>query len=172
MSAAGAIDRRPTLSAGAWTLLAVTLMLSAAEANEGHVCRFDYDEQILAYGSPEEDEDALRATCVNPAMLRMSWRYQGAEGRYSRGVLNVHSPSDTLAFEGPVETEPGGRQALVISINANSALVRLIRRSDVEVRHRGGGYGLKADGTGCFEALLTACIFSRPAFQTTRAAPD
>ena len=172
MSAARAVGWRQTLSAGAWTLLAVTLMLSTAKADERHVCRFDYDERLLAYGLPEEDEDILRATCVNPAMLRMAWRYQGAQGRYPRGVLSVHRPSETLAFEGPVETEPDGRQALVISINANSALVRLIRRSDVEVRHRGGGYGLKADGTGCFEALLTACIFSRPAFQTTRAAPD
>jgi hypothetical protein len=147
-------------------------MLSTAKANEGHVCRFDYEERLLAYGLPEEDEDNLRATCVNPSMLRMAWRYQGAQGHYPRGVLSVHSPSETLAFEGPVETEPDGHQALVISINANSALVRLLRRSDVEVRYRTGNYRLLTDRTGCFEALLTACILSRPLFQTTRAAPD
>lgn len=147
-------------------------MTSAAKTDEEHVCRFDYDERVLAYGLPAADEDVLRATCINPAMLRMAWRYQGAGGRYPRGVLSVHGLSETLAFEGPVQVEPDGKQALVISINANSALVRLIRRSAVEVRHRGGEYGVKADRAGCIEALLTACILTRPAAPSRRAEPE
>jgi hypothetical protein len=31
---------------------------------------------------------------------------------------------------------------------------------------------MQADKTGCIEALLTACIFSRPAARITRAEPD
>jgi hypothetical protein len=172
MSNERASVRRKALSTAACTLSAVTLMLSTARANEEHVCRFDYDERLLAYRSLMADEDVLRATCLNSAMLHMAWHYQGAEGHYPRGVLSVHSSSETLAFEGPVEAEKEGRQILVIRINAHSALVRLIRRSDVEIRYRTGSYRLLADRTGCIEALLTACILSRPAVRMSGPEPD
>ena len=159
------------------SLLAVCTLLalagaSSTQANEWHVCQFDQDEKVLSYTLPEGDEDAVRAACINAAMLRMEWRYRGAGGHYPRGVLTVRGPSEALAIEGAVQTERDGRQALTISINTNSALVRLIRRADVEVRYPGGGYRMQADKTGCIEALLTACILSRPTVRTTHAEPD
>jgi hypothetical protein len=161
---------RSTLTA-ACTVLVLTAVPSA-EADEWHICHFDDDEKVLAYALPKGDEDVVRATCANAAMLHMEWRYQGARGPYPRGVLALHGPSQTLALEGPIQTEPHGRQTLTVSINTNSAVVRLIRRSDVEVRHPGGRYLMRADKTGCIEALLTACIFSRPAARITRVEPD
>jgi hypothetical protein len=136
------------------SLLAACTLLGLAgvpstQANEWHVCQFDQDEKVLSYTLPE----GMETPCTPPASMQRCCAWTGAtevlEATTPRGVLTVRGPSEALAIEGAVQTERDGRQALTISINTNSALVRLDPPSG-----RGGQVSEAAD---------TACKPIRPA---------